>query len=125
TVSGGALNYAGKFDAALSPDALGAKPVYLHVDSAHIHASSDALVVPDAQFLFHANFKRSGADLILSKDGQELTFRDYFKGEHPVALASPDGAHLTGNIVSALTGAHVQVSQAGGGASAAGVVIGH
>jgi fibronectin-binding autotransporter adhesin len=119
------LNYAGKFDATVSPDSSGAKPVYFHVDSAHVHAPADAIVVPDAQFLFRADFKRSGADLILSKDGHDLTLRDYFKGEHSVAIASPDGAHLTGNIVSALAGAHVQVSQAGGVTSAAGAAIGH
>ena len=119
------MNYSGKFDATLSPDASGTKPVYFHVDSAHVHAPADAIIVPDAQFLFNADFKRSGADLILSRDGHQLTLRDYFRGEKSVALASPDGSHLTGDIVSALAGGHVQISQAGGGTSAAGTVIGH
>lgn len=88
------------------------------------HAPSDAIVVPDAHFLFSADFKRSGVDLILSGDGRELVLHDYFKGEKRAALASPDGAHLGGDIVSALTGA-VQVSQAGGGTASVSQVIGH
>ena len=49
---------------------------------------------------------------------------DYFKGEKRAALASPDGAHLTGDIVNALTG-HTQFAQADGSASVAPEVIGH
>ena len=48
---------------------------------------------------------------------------DYFKGDKRAALASPDGAHLTGDIVNALAG-HTQFAQADGSASAA-KVIGH
>ncbi|HLG80644.1 MAG TPA: FecR domain-containing protein [Bradyrhizobium sp.] len=89
----------------------------------HGHAPADAIVVPDAHFLFHADFKRSGLDLLLHQDDHELVLHDYFKGEKRAALASPDGAHLTGDIVNALTGS-VDVAQAGG-AAAAGQVIGH
>src|SRR5204863_4791510 len=87
------------------------------------HASSDAIIVPYAQLLFNGDFKRSGVDLILSKDDHELVVPDYFKGEKRAALSSPDGAHLTGDIVNALTG-HVEYSQASPNASA-GKVIGH
>ena len=48
---------------------------------------------------------------------------DYFKGEKRAALASPDGAHLTPELVNALSG-HVQLAQADGSASTA-KVIGH
>src|SRR5665811_1787842 len=48
---------------------------------------------------------------------------DYFKGEKRAALASPDGAHLNGDLVSALTG-YTEYAQADGSASA-GKVIGH
>ena len=74
---------------------------------------ADAIIVPDAQLLFNGDFKRSGVDLVLSKDDHELVLHDYFKGEKRAALASPDGAHLTGDIVNALTG-HVQYAQADG-----------
>src|SRR5207248_5975125 len=74
--------------------------------------------------LFPGDFKRSGVDLILSSGDQELVLREYFKGEKRAALASPDGAHLTGDIVNALAG-HTQFAQADGSASVAPAVIGH
>src|SRR6266403_376257 len=77
---------------------------------------------PSAHLLFNGDFKRSGVDLILSKDDHELLLPDYFKGEKRAALSSPNGAHLTGNIVNALTG-HVGYAQAG--AADAAKVIGH
>ncbi len=69
------------------------------------------------------DFKRSGVDLVLSKDDRELVLHDYFKGEKRAALSSPDGAHLTGDLVNALSG-HVEYAQADGNASAS-HVIGH
>ncbi|WP_257166230.1 VCBS domain-containing protein [Bradyrhizobium sp. SRS-191] len=116
------MNYAGKSDAALFFNGTSA-PAHLKLDAPPAHAPADAIVVPDAHFLFNADFKRSGLDLVLSSDGRELVLPDYFRGEKRAALASPDGAHLTGDIVNALSGA-VQVSQAGGAASV-NKVIGH
>ncbi|MGB6395129.1 MAG: FecR domain-containing protein, partial [Bradyrhizobium sp.] len=119
------MNYAGKFDATIAADGPGThhSPAYVHFDSPHAKIPPDAIVVTDAHLLFNADFKRSGVDLILSKDDAELVLHDYFKGEKRAPLASPDGAHLTGDLVNALTG-HVQYSQAGG-AAAASHVIGH
>ena len=94
-----------------------------HVDSSQTHAPADAIIVPDAQLLFHADYSRSGTDLILSRDHHEYVVHDYFKGEKRAPLASPDGAHLTADIVKALVG-EVEVSQAGT-APAASQVIGH
>jgi hypothetical protein len=120
------LNYAGKFDATLPADGTGAQhsPAYIHLDSPHAKVPADAIIVADAHLLFNADFKRSGVDLILSKDDAELVLHDYFKGEKRAPLASPDGAHLTGDLVNALTGS-VQYSQAGGVTAAASQVIGH
>jgi fibronectin-binding autotransporter adhesin len=118
------VNYFGNFDAKVS-GALGPDPGS-HVFSKTVHAShvpSDAVVVSDAQLLFGAEFKRAGVDLVLSNDGHEFVVHDYFKGEHRASLASPDGAHLTGDIVTALAG-EVQYAQADGNA-AAHQVIGH
>src|SRR3954470_2331045 len=126
------LNYAGTSDAARFPDGLGAHAhenaqgnakAYVHFDAPPAHAPADAIIVPDAHVLFNGDYKRSGTDLILSADGHELVLHDYFKGDKRAPLASPDGAHLTGDLVTALTGS-VEVSQAGG-ATAAGKVIGH
>ena len=118
------MNFAGKFDAELPVEGSVAHPVaFAHVDGASTHAPSDAIIVPDAQLLFGGDFKRSGVDLVLSKDDHELVLHDYFKGEKRAALASPDGAHLTGDLVNALTG-HVEYAQADGAVAAA-VVVGH
>ena len=117
------LNYAGKFDAKLSADGSGLHSNG-HVETVHAtHVPPGAIVVSDAHLLFNGDFKRSGVDLILSRDDQELVLQDYFKGEKRAALASPDGAHLTGDMVNALAG-HVEYAQADGSV-AAGHVIGH
>ncbi len=121
------LNYAGKFDATFSTEGSGLHPQgQAHVETITKHAThapADAIIVPDAQLLFNGDFKRAGVDLVLSHDHQELVLHDYFKGEKRAALSSPDGAHLTGDIVSALTG-HTEYAQADGSAGA-GKVIGH
>jgi VCBS repeat-containing protein len=123
------LNYAGQFDAAISLDGQGSRsPAGSHVDSftakAHGHVPEGAFVVPDPNLIFNGEFKRAGLDLVLSHEGHEFVVHDYFRGEKRAALASPDGAHLTGDIVNALTG-YVQVAQAAPGGAAAAQVIGH
>ena len=116
---------AGKLTGSAVADGPGAHPPgNVHVDSVSTHAPSDAIIVPDAHLLFNGDFKRSGVDLILSSDDRELVLHDYFKGEKRAALASPDGAHLTGDIVNALAG-YTQFAQADGSASVAPPVIGH
>src|SRR5579872_2824995 len=97
---------------------------HVHTETPHTtHAPAGAIVVPDAQLLFGGEFKRSGVDLVLSSADRELVLHDYFKGEKRAALSSPDGAHLTGDLVSALAG-HVEYAQADGSASV-NKVIGH
>ncbi|WP_245330424.1 VCBS domain-containing protein [Bradyrhizobium sp. AS23.2] len=102
-------------------------PAYVHVDSftakAHGHVPDGAFVVPDPNLIFNGEFKRAGLDLVLSHEGHEFVVHDYFRGDKRAAIASPDGAHLTGDVVNALTG-HVQYAQAAPGAAAA-QVIGH
>jgi hypothetical protein len=96
------LNYAGKFDANLSVDAHGSHPhEHVHVETITKHAAhvpAGAIIVPDAQLLFNEDFKRSGVDLVLTKNDHELVLQDYFKGEKRAALASPDGARLSGDL---------------------------
>ncbi|WP_354136039.1 VCBS domain-containing protein [Bradyrhizobium sp. LB11.1] len=102
-------------------------PAYDHVDSftakAHGHVPEGAVVIADPNLIFNGELKRTGLDLVLSHDGHEFVVHDYFRGDKRAAIASPDGAHLTGDIVSALTG-YVQYAQAAPGADAA-QVIGH
>jgi VCBS repeat-containing protein len=87
------------------------------------HGHAGAITVADPYLLFSGDYKRSGPDLILSKDGREHVVENYFVGEKRAALAAPDGAQLSGEIVSALAG-HVQYAQASGAVDA-GKVIGH
>nr|WP_246752021.1 VCBS domain-containing protein [Bradyrhizobium diazoefficiens] len=102
-------------------------PASDHVGSftakAHGHVPEGAIVIADPNLIFNGEFKRTGLDLVLSHDDHEFVVHDYFRGDKRAAIASPDGAHLTGDIVSALTG-YVQVAQAAPGAAAA-QVIGH
>ena len=109
------MNYSGKIDAKGPIDGLGAySGGHAHVETVHAaQAPSDAIIVSDAQLLFHGDFKRSGFDLVLSGADRELVLHDYFKGDQRAALSSPDGAHLTGNLVNALAG-HVEYAQADG-----------
>lgn len=120
------MNYAGKFDAAIPFHGEGSHSSG-YVDSftakAHGHVPDGAVVVPDPNLIFNGEFKRAGLDLVLSHDGHDFVVHDYFRGDKRAALASSDGAHLTGDVVNALTG-HVQVAQAAPGAAAA-QVIGH
>jgi VCBS repeat-containing protein len=120
------LNYTGKFAATHTLGGLG-ELSNAHVDAysiqGHGHVPPGALVVPDPDLLFNGEFRRAGIDLVISRAGNEFVLHDYFKGDKRAAIASPDGAHLTGDLVSALTG-YVQYSQAAPGA-AAGQVIGH
>jgi VCBS repeat-containing protein len=117
------LNFVGKFDEKLSADSSIAH-LHVHVEHPSTHAPADAIIVADAHLLFGADFKRSGVDLILSNSDRELVLHDYFKGDHRLPLASPDGAHLTGDIVNALTG-QVEYAQAAGGSTAVAHIIGH
>ena len=132
------MNYAGKFGSGgLGPDSgvdidLGllssdghlSSSGKFHVDKVSTHAPSDAIIISDAHLLFTGDFKRSGVDLVLTSGDREVVLHEYFKGEKRAALASPDGAHLTGDIVNALAG-HTQFAQADGSASVAPAVIGH
>ena len=116
----GALNFTPKLPlhVGLQSDVQAEKNSPLH----HDHA--DTIAIPSAYLLFSGDYSRSGADLILSKDGHELVVPDYFRGEKRASLASPDGALLSGDLVNSLTG-HVQYAQAAGVTADIGKVIGH
>ncbi|MGY4475765.1 VCBS domain-containing protein [Bradyrhizobium sp. USDA 3364] len=116
------MNFVEKFDGHLpSADAYARGSVY--VESVTSNAPPGAITVDDGHLLFTGDFKRTGLDLVIAKDDRELVLHDYFKGEKRAPLASPDGAHLTGDLVNALTG-YTQYAQAGGAAEPA-KVIGH
>ena len=80
----------------------GAPASVIGVDSSH---SDHAILVPDAQLLFTAEFHRAGPDLVLiGRDGQRHLIPGYFSGEHERALVAPNGASLASNVVDLLAG---------------------
>ena len=70
------------------------------------HESSDhSVLVPDAELLFTAQFHRAGPDLVLTgRDGQHHLIPGYFSSEHHPALAAPNGAQLSPDVVDLLAG---------------------
>ncbi len=65
----------------------------------------DAILVPDAQLLFTADFRRAGPDLILiGHDGRHHVIPNYFASEHPRILTAPNGASLSADVVALLAG---------------------
>src|SRR5262245_14621043 len=95
------------------------------VRAAPIDDSGNAVTVPDAHFLFHAEFKRTGSDLtLIGDDGQKLVIPGYFKHEKLPTLFAPDGSALTGDVVEALAGSVAPNQYAQAGAPAAPLPIG-
>src|ERR1700744_3092674 len=73
----------------------------IKTDSAH----PDHVVVDDAQLLFTAQFHRAGPDLVLiGQDGRHHLIPNYFASEHRPALAAPNGASLTADLIDILAG---------------------
>src|SRR6476469_8099386 len=75
-----------------------------------------SVTIPDAHFLFHADFKRTGSDLTLTgEDGHRVVVPGYFTHEHLPTLLSPEGAALTGDVIEHLVGSQApdQYAQAG------------
>ena len=65
--------------------------------------SGDVVVIPDAAFLFNADFKKAGRDLlILGDDGRKIVVHDYFAHNKPPDLASREGATIAGYVVDAI-----------------------
>ncbi len=72
-------------------------------------ADPDASIVfPDKDILFTADFKRSGTDLLLTRQETTAVILDYFRGDRRPNIMTPEGASLTGETVEALAGSHSQ-----------------
>src|SRR5580692_5532460 len=79
-------------------------PVIPHEFSAH-ESSDHAVLVPDAELLFTAQFHRAGPDLVLTgRDGAHHLIPGYFSSEHHPALVATNGAHLSPDTVDLLAG---------------------
>ena len=93
-----------------------------------VEPDSAVVTIPDAHFLFTADFHRKGPDLVLTgEDGRKVLIPDYFRHEKQADLASPEGALLSASLVEILAGSRApgQYAQDGqAGASAAPQPIG-
>src|SRR5262245_37153654 len=84
-----------------------------------VEPDSAVVTIPDAHFLFTADFKRKGPDLVLTgEDGRKVLVTDYFRHEKQADLASPEGALLSADLVEILAGSrapgqYAQDTQAG------------
>ncbi len=70
-----------------------------------IEAREGSIEIPSGDFLFNAEFSRTGSDLVLTgADGQSIVVIDYFGLAAPASLKSPAGAVLTADLVETLVG---------------------
>src|SRR5260370_27983846 len=79
----------------------GGEPFDVREGAAAIAVERDSAVVtiPDAHFLFTADFTRKGPDLVLTgEDGRKILVPDYFRHEKAPDLASPEGALLSASL---------------------------
>ena len=85
-----------------------------------VDPNSAVVTIPDAHFLFTADFKRKGPDLVLTgEDGRKMLVPDYFGQEKHPDLASPEGALLSAAMVELLSGSAAPGQYAQAGAPAA------
>ncbi len=95
----------------------GAPASVIHFDSAH---PQHAIVIPDAQLLFTGDFHRAGPDLvIIGHDGRHHIIPGYFASEQRPALAAPNGASLSPNVIDLLAGSPTPNEYAQAGAPTA------
>ncbi|MGO4526656.1 Ig-like domain-containing protein [Microvirga sp. 2MCAF35] len=66
--------------------------------------TAPSILFPDKDLLFSADFRRSGADLLLVGHDETAVILDYFRGERRLGITTPEGASLTGDTVEVLAG---------------------
>ncbi len=90
-----------------------------------IPPTPDHIIVADAQLLFTADFRRAGPDLILTgHDGRHHIIPGYFATEHRAALAAPNGASLSPDLIDLLAGSPTPNEYAQAGATTSADAIG-
>ena len=68
-------------------------------------SANPSITFPDKDLLFTADFKRSGADLLLAaQGGKTAIIYGYFDSDRRASLATVEGADLTGATIEALAG---------------------
>jgi VCBS repeat-containing protein len=86
----------------------GASTFHIRIDAADASSGSPdtepSIIFPDKDLLFTADFKRSGADLMLVRHETTAVILNYFREDRRLSLITPEGASLTGATVEALAG---------------------
>jgi hypothetical protein len=86
----------------------GASVYDIQIDAAQAsrgNADTDgAIIFPDADLLFTAEFRRSGSDLVLIGHDATAVVIGYFKDERRPSIRTPEGASLNGATIEALAG---------------------
>ena len=83
------------------------------------------VLIPDADLLFKAEFKRAGPDLILTgEDGKKTLVLDYFSHEKALPLLTPNGSGLQPDVVELLAGSRAAGQYAQAGSAAVPAAIG-
>ncbi len=87
-----------------------------------------SIPIGSPELMFTGEYSRDGDDLVISGHGQQLLVENYFSQETGSDLVAPNGALLTFDIVSALTGPaspgqYAQLDGAAGGLKKIGEVV--
>jgi VCBS repeat-containing protein len=67
-----------------------------------------SIVFPDKDVLFNADFRKSGTDLLLTRQETTAVILDYFRGDRRLNITTPEGAGLSGDTIEALAGSGLQ-----------------
>lgn len=86
----------------------GANVYDIHIDAAQASRgnadANGAIIFPDADLLFTADFRRSGSDLVLVGHDTTAIIIGYFKDDRRPNIRTPEGASLSGETIEALAG---------------------
>lgn len=89
--------------------AVGTSVFDIQIDTAETSSrradAEPSILFPDPNFLFTADFRRSGADLVLIGHDRTAVILGYFTHERRPSLTTIEGASLTGATIEALAGA--------------------
>lgn len=67
-----------------------------------------SIVFPDKDVLFNAEFRRSGPDLLLTRQETTAVILDYFRGDRRLNITTVEGASLTAETIEILAGSFLQ-----------------
>ena len=93
-----------------SRDGASVSDIWIDAAAATVSSSEPepSIVFPDKDVLFSAEFRRSGADLLLTRQETTAVILDYFRGDRRLNITTPEGASLTAETIEILSGSFPQ-----------------